>query len=84
MESPLWTEGASPWPHERDALAFVRARLPNYEPCRAWTNVEFIAEELFTIPLQNAQQSEVTFDAEIIDHLWLAHIQIYQHQFNRM
>lgn len=45
MESPLWTEGASPWPHEREALAFVRTRLPNHEPYRAWTNVEFIGED---------------------------------------
>jgi len=45
MESQLWTEGASPWPHEREALAFVRARFPDYEPYRAWTNVEFIAED---------------------------------------
>ncbi len=45
MESQLWTKGASPWPHEREALAFVRARFPNYEPYRAWTNVEFIAED---------------------------------------
>jgi hypothetical protein len=45
MESQLWTEGASPWPHEREALAFVRARFPSYEPYRAWTNVEFIAED---------------------------------------
>jgi len=45
MESQLWTEGASPWPHEREALAFVRARFPSYEPYRAWTNVEFIADD---------------------------------------
>jgi serine/threonine protein kinase len=45
MESQLWTEGASPWPHEREALAFIRARFPSYEPYRAWTNVEFIAED---------------------------------------
>src|SRR6266542_3444897 len=45
MESQLGTEGASPWPHEREALAFIRARFPNYEPYRAWTNVEFIAED---------------------------------------
>lgn len=43
MEPPLWSEGASPWPHEREALAFVRSRLPNHEPYRAWSNVEFIA-----------------------------------------
>ena len=45
MESPLWAEGASPFPHEREALAFVRSRLPNHEPYRAWSNVEFIAED---------------------------------------
>ncbi len=45
MEPPLWTEGASPWLHEREAFAFVRARLPNHEPYRAWTNVEFIADD---------------------------------------
>jgi hypothetical protein len=45
VNSQLWTEGASPWPHEREALAFVRARFPSYEPYRAWTNVEFIAED---------------------------------------
>jgi serine/threonine protein kinase len=45
MESQLWTEGASPWPHEREALAFIRARFPSYEPYRAWTNVEFIADD---------------------------------------
>jgi hypothetical protein len=40
MEPPLWNEGASPFPHEREALAFLKARLPNNEP----TNVEFIAD----------------------------------------
>jgi serine/threonine protein kinase len=45
VEPPLWNEGASPWPHEREALAFIRSRLPNYEPYRAWSNVEFIAED---------------------------------------
>lgn len=43
MKPPLWNEGASPWPHEREALAFVRSRLPDHEPYRAWSNVEFIA-----------------------------------------
>ena len=38
MEPPLWTAGASPWPHEREALAFVQTRLPNHEPYRAWNN----------------------------------------------
>ncbi len=45
IDPPLWVEGASPFPHEREALAFVRARLPNTEPYRAWTNVEFIADD---------------------------------------
>ncbi len=45
MDPPLWSEGASPWPHEREALAFIRSRLPNHEPYRAWNNVEFIAED---------------------------------------
>lgn len=45
MEPPLWTEGPSPWPHEREARAFLRTRLANHEPYRAWTNVEFIAED---------------------------------------
>ncbi len=45
MEPPRWSEGASPWPHEREAFAFIKSRLPNHEPYRAWTNVEFIAED---------------------------------------
>jgi hypothetical protein len=45
IDPPLWSEGASPWPHEREALAFIRAGMPNHEPYRAWTNVEFIAED---------------------------------------
>lgn len=45
IERPLWNEGASAFPHEREALAFLKARLPNNEPYRAWTNVEFIADD---------------------------------------
>ena len=45
MEPPLWSEGASAFAHEREALAFVRTRLPNHEPYRAWSNVEFIADD---------------------------------------
>jgi hypothetical protein len=45
IEPPLWNEGASPFPHEREALGFIKARLPNNEPYRAWTNVEFIADD---------------------------------------
>lgn len=39
-----WTSfGESPFPWERDALDFVRARLPTHEPYRAWSLFEFIA-----------------------------------------
>ena len=39
-----WTSFAdSPFPWERDALDFVRARLPTHEPYRAWSLFEFIA-----------------------------------------
>lgn len=45
MEPPLWSEGASAWAHEREALESVRRRLPDHEPWRAWSNVEFLAED---------------------------------------
>jgi len=35
--------GESPFPWERDALDFVRDRLPDHEPDRAWSLFEFIA-----------------------------------------
>lgn len=39
-----WTSFAeSPYPWERDALDFVRERLPEHEPYRAWSLFEFIA-----------------------------------------
>ena len=44
--SPRWqavTDSAFPW--ERDAMAFVRDRLPDHEPYRAWANFEFIADD---------------------------------------
>ena len=44
--SPRWqatTDSAFPW--ERDALVFVRDRLPDHEPYRAWANFEFIADD---------------------------------------
>ena len=44
--SPRWqavTDSAFPW--ERDALAFVRDRLPDHDPYRAWANFEFIADD---------------------------------------
>ena len=46
VESPLWTEsGSSQFPWEREALEYVRNGLPNHEPFRAWSNVEFIADD---------------------------------------
>lgn len=44
--SPRWqsiTDSEFPW--EREALAFVRERLPDHEPYRAWSNFEFIADD---------------------------------------
>ena len=44
--SPRWqaiTDSEFPW--EREALAFVRDRLPDHEPYRAWSNFEFIADD---------------------------------------
>ncbi|MBO9539711.1 BREX system serine/threonine kinase PglW [bacterium] len=41
-----WTvvsESEFPW--EREALAYIRERLPDGEPFRAWSNFEFIAED---------------------------------------
>jgi len=36
-------ESAYPW--ERDALEFIRAKFPTYEPYRAWSNFEFVADD---------------------------------------
>ncbi len=44
--SPRWqaiTDSEFPW--EREALAFVRDRLPDHDPYRAWANFEFIADD---------------------------------------
>ena len=35
----------SQFPWEREALAFVRERLPDHEPYHAWSNFEFIADD---------------------------------------
>jgi len=41
---PNWTAFAeSPYPWERDAIDFVRERLPDHEPYRAWSLFEFVA-----------------------------------------
>lgn len=37
------TESEYPW--EREALGYLRERLPDTEPFRAWSNFEFIAED---------------------------------------
>ena len=46
MLPPRWkaiTESQHPW--EREALDFVRQRLPDHEPYRAWANFEFVADD---------------------------------------
>ena len=43
MSDSLWTEvEPSQFAHEREALDFVRRRLPNREPWRAWSNFTFV------------------------------------------
>jgi hypothetical protein len=37
------TEPAFPW--EREALSYIRQRLPEQEPFRAWSNFEFVADD---------------------------------------
>ena len=42
-DSQFWkqiTESQFPW--EREALAFIRAHLPDADPVRAWSNFEFV------------------------------------------
>ena len=46
MSPKFWTtvtESQFPW--EREALEFVRERLPDRDPYRAWSNFEFIADD---------------------------------------
>ena len=44
--SPRWqTVAESEFPWERDALAFLRERLPDHEPYGAWSNFEFLADD---------------------------------------
>ncbi|HXH13501.1 MAG TPA: BREX system serine/threonine kinase PglW [Alphaproteobacteria bacterium] len=46
MMSQRWMAVADPaFPWEREALTYVRERLPDQEPFRAWSNFEFIAED---------------------------------------
>jgi serine/threonine protein kinase len=43
MSEGRWTEvEPSPHAHEREALDFVRRRLPNSDPWRAWSNFTFV------------------------------------------
>lgn len=45
-EASNWiTVSESQFPWEREALDFVRERFPNYEPYRAWSNFEFVADD---------------------------------------
>jgi nuclease-like protein len=44
--SDRWKEiTPSEFPWEREALAYIRERLPDQEPYRAWSNFEFIADD---------------------------------------
>ena len=46
-EARNWTTVAeSSYPWERDALDFVRDQFPAHEPYRAWSNFEFIADDV--------------------------------------
>jgi len=46
LSSHRWhTIAESQFPWERDALDYLRERLPDQEPFRAWSNFEFIAED---------------------------------------
>lgn len=46
LSSNRWhTIAESQFPWERDALDYLRERLPDQEPFRAWSNFEFIAED---------------------------------------
>jgi len=46
MSSERWKEiSRSRFPWGRKALDYIRARLPNVDPYRAWANFEFIADD---------------------------------------
>lgn len=45
-ESERWKEiTPSQFPHEHEALLYLRKHLPDQEPYRAWSNFEFIADD---------------------------------------
>ncbi|MCE3016801.1 MAG: BREX system serine/threonine kinase PglW [Pirellula sp.] len=46
MTKKNWTTVTeSSFPHEREALEFVRSQFPDHDPYRAWSNFEFIADD---------------------------------------
>ena len=46
MKQPRWTVvSPSAYEWEREALEFLREHLPDYEPWRAWSNLEFVDDE---------------------------------------
>jgi hypothetical protein len=46
MKPPRWTiVSPSAYDWEREALEFLREHLPDYEPWRAWSNLEFVDDE---------------------------------------
>lgn len=46
MSDKFWTAVTpSQYPHEKEALEYIRAFLPDHEPFRAWSNFEFIADD---------------------------------------
>ncbi len=46
MKSGRWVEVTeSQYPWEREALGYLREKLPDFEPFRAWSNFEFIADD---------------------------------------
>jgi hypothetical protein len=46
MKAPRWTVvSPSAYEWEREALEFLREHLPDHEPWRAWSNLEFVDDE---------------------------------------
>ena len=46
MKPPRWTiVSPSAYDWEREALEFLREHLPDYEPWRAWSNLEFVDDD---------------------------------------
>ena len=46
LNSGRWIEiTPSQFPWEQEALAFIRERLPDHDPYRAWANFEFIGTD---------------------------------------